>query len=94
MTLRWFVALVGGALLIVGVFLGLSGVNAGSISCGSAFSPDGVGVWGLPGEPEKRAAACDQAIGSRPAFAWVLLGGGAILLLGGIVVQPQGRRDG
>lgn len=82
---------------------GVYGVND-SFSCGSAFAPnldeaaardmmsDRVG-WNLGLAPggHDTPGACEDAIGSRPAFAWVLLGGGTVLAFGGLIVRGEGR---
>lgn len=71
-----------------------------AFSCGSAFAPNldaAAGrdmlseraAWnlGISAGDQDTVTACEDAIGSRPAFAWVLLGAGAVLAAGGLVVR-------
>lgn len=76
------------------------------VACGSAFSPDSeparreengnrlattmIGGWATP--QEDLTGACERAIGSRPAFAWLLIIAGALTVIGAAVVRDERRR--
>jgi len=77
--------LIGGALLLAAVVLGLTGVSTNGRDCGSAFGDssrqDLVGTLNRPGLPGASPAACADARSGRRTLT-VALGLPALLLLG------------
>lgn len=101
MQLRSFIAAVGGVLVLVALVLGFSDVvSRQGVSCGSPFVTNlseaehreavdeltGTLVGGRSTGTDF-VGQCEDALGARPMLAWLVLGGGIILLAGGLVVR-------
>lgn len=95
-------ALVAGAFLIIGLYLGNSSVTAGGVDCGSAFSPDSSTasvddyVDSMLGETSLTSgAACDDATADRHTTAIVMLivGGMAAVGVGASMVWESRLRE-
>lgn len=89
-TPRQFATTLGALLLLGGLFFLMYPVSADydagmfgdqSVDCGATFSPDDR----YSGEP---AAVCDDAIGTRRAWAWPVTVVGLVVLAGGLLIRP------
>jgi hypothetical protein len=95
-----FVIVVGLVVMVVGVFVGFQSVSVslsdGSpASCGSAFSPADVvatdfgGAFGLQVDPKSSQQRCADSLSGKRTVALVLLGVGALVMLGGAVIRTS-----
>lgn len=98
---RSFAIAAGILLVLVGFILGITRtsisttsrnpfdedlVTSASVTCGSVFSPGAYVPLGV--RKVEVAPLCDDAVSSRAVWVWVLIGGGALLAVGGAVIRP------
>lgn len=78
----------GAAMVVVGLVLGLtpSSITIGgeTIGCGSAFAPNSAAA-AYQGDVND----CNSAFGSRRTIAWILVGVGAVIAVGGLAVASE-----
>lgn len=100
MSPRTFVITVGVLLLAIGLFVGLRPHSVGDASCGSAFSADRQAPQNVDFTTDLTNSMsglgrtttttvqdeCKDATGSS-GIAWALIVGGALTVVGGVVVQ-------
>lgn len=104
MKLEHLMMVLGGALLAIGLVLGLMPVNELGVSCGTAFTGQsddaavadlagtlvgGSGLGEQVGDLSVREHACESSLASRRAPALALAVPGALLLGGGFVRQQS-----
>lgn len=92
-TLALTLTLVGAALVLAGLVLGLVPVYSGNIACGSALRPDDVGelMATMRGVP-LGALGCSQVRATRTTLTWVVLAPGIALLVVGLIGAVTRRR--
>lgn len=74
---------VGTLVVVVGLAVGLIPMHEGATACGSLFRPEnGIAVAMSGGDWQ----ACDAAASTRKGIVWVLVGLGALLALGGLLL--------
>jgi hypothetical protein len=104
MKLRTFAVLLGLAMLVAGCILGIVGVSTSvrnanpfdrsivtseELSCSGIFDGGKVGVVPFGTRLVDAQERCDDALGSRATWVWVLMGLGVVIALGGWLIKPS-----
>jgi hypothetical protein len=97
MSPRIYALIIGGVLAAVGFFalvfsvsIPADSVVIDSVECGTGF---GVVATKPIGAPDDWRTQCDSAVSTRQAWAWGLLGLGALTLVGGLFVKTAARDE-
>lgn len=78
-TLRTTLAIIGAALVIAGLIIGLTPVYAGTVNCGSAFHADTLDAIAQAMRGNTAGLGCQAARSTRLTITWVLIAPGLML---------------